>query len=400
MKSKAELRTEYLRLILVNTRYVSVIDWQVSMTDQKKILFLTQLPPPIHGASVVNQSIKDSQVVNENFKTAYVNISTAKEISDIGKFGLIKAIRILNICARILKAYLGFRPDLVYITLSPHGFAFYKDALFALLIKGLGGELVYHLHGKGIRQEIAKSRLRLFTYRSVFRGVSVIHLSELLFSDVKEVVDPERQLLAVSNGVQEVSIGKSLPKRPVFTFIYLSNLVLSKGIDTLIKAFGIVANNTNYADCQLRIIGKPSASYGEDILNIAIEKYNLKNVEYLGPLYGKERDKELSAAHVLVLPTRNDCFPLTILEAFSAGLPVISTSEGAIPSIIDNGVNGIIVEDLNPDNLAIAMLNYLDNLGCYRKHSIEAQNKFASHYTLETFEKNLVKALNSIIGDI
>ena len=370
------------------------------MVDQKKILFLIQLPPPIHGASVVNQSIKDSKLINENIETAYVNISTAKEISDIGKFGLIKAIRILNIYAHILKIYFGFRPDLVYITLSPHGFAFYKDALLALLIKGLGGKLVYHLHGKGIRQEVAKSGFRLFTYKSVFRGVSVIHLSELLFSDVREVVDPERQLLAVSNGVQEVSTGTSLPKRPVFTFIYLSNLVLSKGIDTLIEAFTIVLKENKNADCQLRIIGKPSASYNEDILNTAIKKYNLKNVEYLGPLYGKERDRELSGAHVLVLPTRNDCFPLTILEAFSAGLPVISTNEGAIPSIVDNGVNGMIIEDLNPDNLANAMLNYLDNLDCYRKHSIAAHNKFASHYTLEAFEKNLVKTLNSILGDI
>ncbi|MEY8214199.1 MAG: hypothetical protein RPR97_06910, partial [Colwellia sp.] len=194
-----------------------------------------QLPPPVHGASVVNLNIHNSEYINSKFISKYRDISPAKELSDLGSLGVKKILLTLKIVLLSLYDYIVFKPSLVYLTLSPHGVAFYKDALILLLLKVFGADIVVHLHGKGISSEVSKSSFKLRIYRIVFKGVSIIHLSENLFSDVAMVRDENKLLIAINNGVKdegEVNFGESQK----LNILYLSSLEKTKGIDTLISA--------------------------------------------------------------------------------------------------------------------------------------------------------------------
>ena len=64
-------------------------------------------------------------------------------------------------------------------------------------------------------------------------------------------------------------------------------------------------------------------------------------------------------ADVLVLPSLSEGFPVTILEAMASGLPVIATRVGGVPEIIENNVNGYLVETENPQEIAEALLTLL-----------------------------------------
>jgi glycosyltransferase involved in cell wall biosynthesis len=84
-------------------------------------------------------------------------------------------------------------------------------------------------------------------------------------------------------------------------------------------------------------------------------------VEITGPRYGEEKYGELRKADLFVFPTYNDAFPLVTLEAMQFALPVISTNEGGVPDIVNDGETGFLVERQNVEQLAEKIALLLQN---------------------------------------
>lgn len=362
----------------------------------RKILFLTQLPPPIHGASAVNKSIQQSKIINTTYITRFLNISPAKDLSDIGKSNPLKILKIIGIFFRALICFQRFKPDLIYITISPHGLAFYKDGLIALALKAAGGKLVFHLHGKGVAKEANKSRFKRIIYRLVFKNVDVIHLSEKLFFDLDDVRDPKMSITVVPNGIDDPEIVKSLPQSTIVTFVYLSNLIRAKGADILIRAAALICDQ--FGDrFQVKIIGKQSSAVYYNEIKGLISQNLAQTVHLIGPKYGNDKFIELSTSHVFVLPTKNDCFPLAILEAMASGLAVISTDEGAIAEIVDHGITGDVLPETSAERLAEAMIKHIKDREYSNACAKRGREKFLKQYTTQHFEYKLCATLDSIL---
>ena len=134
-------------------------------------------------------------------------------------------------------------------------------------------------------------------------------------------------------------------------------------------------------------------------LEAAISKKFPESIDLIGPVYGKEKNEALSNSDVFILPTsyKNECFPLSILEGMCHSLAVVSTYEGAIPSIIDDGVNGKLFDVDDVFALTNIIANYIDNQELLNAHKKSARNKFLSHYEVSVFEKNLCLILNTIL---
>jgi len=58
-----------------------------------KILFILQLPPPIHGASLMNSLVVNSEIIRRDFDVEVVNLQFAKSIKDISNFSITKVIK-------------------------------------------------------------------------------------------------------------------------------------------------------------------------------------------------------------------------------------------------------------------------------------------------------------------
>lgn len=363
---------------------------------KKKILFFLQLPPPVHGASVINMSIRESKLINKMFSAYFVDISSARKVDDIGKFDFKKIVSVIVIFYYALTSFKRLKPDLIYLTLSPHGIALYKDGILAILIKLMGGKIIFHLHGKGIKSEAGRSKIKAFFYRLVFKNADVIHLSTSLYEDIDGVRDRSKNIYAVANGISPLvtdSVGG--PKKPL-RFIYLSSLIRSKGADVLVKAAAILSKKYK-GQFYIKIIGKArDKNYLAEIEEV-IKNNSLINISMLGPLYGAEKIRELFDSQVFVLPTKNDCFPVSILEAMSAGLSVISTDEGAITDIITDGVNGNIIKKLSPESLARVMEIYILDPVYAKNCSKRNIEKFRDEYTSEAFERSLCRVLEKSI---
>jgi glycosyltransferase involved in cell wall biosynthesis len=295
---------------------------------------------------------------------------------------------------RILKKE---NPKLVYLTLSPHGAAFYKDGLLSLMLKIMGAKIVFHIHGKGIEERSRQSFVKKFLYILIFKNVDVIHLSESLFFDLLSVYDPAKQLVALPNSAimpPNLNVEKN---KEVMVFIFLSNLMRTKGADTLINAIKHISPELQCL-FKVKIIGKESDNnYTNEIKNL-LNTIKYDNVELLGPKYGNEKYVQLLSSDVFILPTKNECFPISVLEAISCGLPVISTKEGAIPDIIKDGEMGIILDECTPEALARAMVFFINNPLKIQEYGAECRNKFINHYTPDIFEKNFTLLIDAIIS--
>jgi glycosyltransferase involved in cell wall biosynthesis len=120
-----------------------------------------------------------------------------------------------------------------------------------------------------------------------------------------------------------------------------------------------------------------------------------ERVRFIGPAYGDQKDELFRTHDVFVLPTfyAQEAFPLVVLEAMQWGLPVVSTTEGAIPEIVQDGVTGYVVPQRDPAALAARLATLLGSDELMRGMGLNARKRFLARYTLEHFETRLTAAL-------
>lgn len=116
--------------------------------------------------------------------------------------------------------------------------------------------------------------------------------------------------------------------------IFVGRVSKLKGLDFLIKAM------KDMQEIKLYILG-----YGEERkeLEEISKDYNIKNVEFLGGIFGKKKLWYLSAADALVLPSTKEGAPVVVMEALSRNTPVVVTDVGGIRTMIEDGREGKII---------------------------------------------------------
>ena len=366
------------------------------MAAKSRILMIAPLPPPVHGSSMMTQYIQHSDVINDKYNLEWINLSTSRSIDEIGKGGVWKFLRMSNALFKTFWKLLTKEYDLCYIALTCHGNGFLKDAPFALLCKLFGRKLIIHQHNKGMSKDLG-SPWRVKLLKAVYKNTSVILLSWKLYPDIEAIVQRE-QIRICPNGIPVEPSFNILPARnnPIPHLLFLSNLIPSKGVYVLLDALKILKDKGHKFVCNF--VGGESKEISAGIFKQAVSSRELNGyVEYLGKKYGEEKNKILAKHDIFVFPTfyDNECFPLVLLEAMQAGLPCISTDEGAIPDLLDE--IGVIVPTKNLVAISNAIEQLITDKKLYKLSSERSFERFKSKFTLQVFERNLINCFNTFI---
>jgi glycosyltransferase involved in cell wall biosynthesis len=168
-------------------------------------------------------------------------------------------------------------------------------------------------------------------------------------------------------------------------FLFYGRISREKGIDTLLKA-------TEKTGISLKVVG--TGSLYEKYISI-----NYKNIEFLGYKSGNELSELIRYASFIIVPSEwYENNPLTILEAYSYGKPVIGSRIGGIPEIIEEGQTGFLFEAGNQSQLTDTLLkaDLLSDTD-YQKMSIAARAFASSHFHPELHYTNLMNIYNELV---
>ena len=162
----------------------------------------------------------------------------------------------------------------------------------------------------------------------------------------------------------------------------VSHLRKSKGIQDLIKA---VSMRQGLIKDQIVIDVFGSGPFEQELKNLAEALGCTNNFQFLGSTAVVERYKEYD---YLIQPSYMECMSLSILEALSAGIPVITTPVGGTPEVITPGVNGFLFEPGDIEALS-AIISCCVSKEAQIKGPIQPNNpeKFTLDFMVEKYFK-------------
>jgi glycosyltransferase involved in cell wall biosynthesis len=178
----------------------------------------------------------------------------------------------------------------------------------------------------------------------------------------------------------EVGVGKALDNRPgghLQTVVCVSRLSYEKGVDVLLQSWRLVHKELPQA--RLLIVG--DGSLKRQLLRMVEALEIAQCVEFTG-----ERDDvpaQLRRSSIAVSPSRHEGMPNAVLEAMACGLPCVATRVSGSEDIIEQGVNGLLVEIEDYQGMARALLTLLRDPALTQKLGYAARSTIEQRYALE-----------------
>jgi glycosyltransferase involved in cell wall biosynthesis len=168
--------------------------------------------------------------------------------------------------------------------------------------------------------------------------------------------------------------------------LFVGRLSSEKGIATLLEAWKLTGGRVS-----LRIAGDGPMA---DEVRRAAEV--IPGVQWLGPLQRADVLREMKQASMLIFPSIwYEGLPLTVLEAFATGLPVIASNLGSMPEVISDGLTGLLFEPGSPQQLAEKVLWADSHAADMRAMYFAARRVFEQKYTRQKNHELLMRCYRS-----
>lgn len=228
--------------------------------------------------------------------------------------------------------------------------SFKRSTLFITLTKLFKRKVVIHIHGGGFKEYYEKNKA--FVHRNLSKCDIIIALTEYWRIYFKGLGFDN--VVIVPNIVDAPVVLKNMNDDGKTHILYLGMITKAKGIYDLLD----VVNKYKTA-LENKIILHIGGNGETSTLQSIIKENGLSQiVKFEGWVSGEKKVELLNNADVFILPSYTEGLPISILEAMSYRLPVISTPVGGIPEVIKDGENGFLFTPGDKD----ALYNAINNL--------------------------------------
>lgn len=359
--------------------------------ERKRICFIAQFPPPIHGLSMAVETLFNAPPTDE-FEFEKIDITDNKNI--------FKNLYIL----------LKNKSDLFYFTISQTKWGNIRDLIILILLQIQHKKCLVHLHGGYYRTMIDKD-LGSLQKRANYKIVSRLHGAIVLGSSLKYIFEgilPENKIYTVSNCVdnqylmdnteyqQKLNI---IDQKPILHILYLSNFIHTKGYGEVLKLakiekkqFELNKKRRFHFDFAGKFFEKSEErNFNQYIKDNGLEKF----ITYHGVVTGNQKRWLLKNCDIFILLTRypKEGQPISILEAMGNGLAIVTTDHAGIPDIVKNGVNGIVV---NKDQIEIELIYMALNTLEIKSISYDNRNLILNFYQQNQYISNMYSVFREL----
>jgi glycosyltransferase involved in cell wall biosynthesis len=203
---------------------------------------------------------------------------------------------------------------------------------------------------------------------------------------------PKEKIEVIPNGI-DLSEYADLPPKGCFkkkfgideskkTILYLGRINRIKGIDFLIRAYASLIKDMNCNNALLVIAG-PDDGYLNEAKSLASSLGVSNSVLFTGSMYGRDKIEAYIDSDVYVLPSIYETFPMTVLEAYACGKPVIASKVGGLSDLVMNEETGMLVDLGNTEQLAKNILYLLNNAGKAKEMGLKGKEFIKDNFAIE-----------------
>ena len=334
----------------------------LSTLKNRTILLVGPIPPPLGGIPKYVSDLYNSSYLKERFDVQLFNTAIPQNVRRFEKRnersyfsflsdGVMPGFRLLFYVFTTFFSFARFllikKPGVVQVFTSSF-WGFWRSCMYIFIAKLFRAKVIFHLLNAVDVFWGESSRLSRLLIKFVLNKSDVL----LVQSDgIKNFVEgiSATPVVAIYNGVDIWKYDKS-PSRKYFSngkvqVLFLGGLSKNKGVFDIIQAAGRINNNNIY---YVFVGAGDIRKFEEYARNNGVDK----QVRFTGKISDKEKDAILIRSDIFLLPSYAEGQPLSILEAMSAGLPIISSTVGSIPEVVIDGVNGFLLEPGDINKLA------------------------------------------------
>lgn len=315
--------------------------------DNKKICFIAQFPPPMHGLSKAVETLYNSE------------LNSALNSDGEFEFKKVDITNNRNFLKNLIKISTS-NADLFYFTISQTKGGNLRDLVIFKVLELKRKKCLIHLHGGYYRQLVDNDMAewqRKANYKAIKKLSGAIVLSKSLKEIFEGMIDAEK-IFVVENCVddqylladQEIEEKlTALENKKVLHVLWLSNFIRSKGYSfvlEMVKAEKERVDAGGEKRFHFDFAGKFFEDSEKEYFKSYIEEKKLeKYITYHGVVDGEKKQELLKKCYIFTLPTRypNEGQPISILEAMGNGMFIVTTDHAGIPDIVKDSVNGIVM---------------------------------------------------------
>lgn len=340
------------------------------------------------------------KAVGDQFCVIHLDIADRRPLSNVGRIDLQNVSLAAYHGLKYLWLLLLRNPDIVYMPVAQDRLAFLRDSLFLIPARLLRKKVIIHLHGGYFATfyRSASAPMKSLIRYCLGRSARAIVLGTSLKSMFEGILPVER-IRIIPNGIpdsfRDVRNNPSNGHRR--TILFLSTLLKEKGVLDVLNALPTIANLV--PDVRAVFAGEWYRAEDERAAREIVRDHKLESrVEFIGPVSPPRKFEVAREADVFVMPTcyKYEGHPYVILEAMSAGLPVVSTNVGCIPETVINDVTGFIVETGNGEELARRVASLLTDDDLRSRMGQASRARFLERYTLDRFSTQMRELLREV----
>jgi glycosyltransferase involved in cell wall biosynthesis len=317
------------------------------------------LPPPIGGVETFMQAMLESSAFS-GFDLSHCNTTKGRPRETQGKFDPANFLWAARHLARMAGAVGRVRPDVVYLPIAGTWAGFLRDMALAWVARRSGARLVGHVHGSDFHFVLER---RSLDARIVRAGLAqfdrLLVLGErwkkpLADAGVKCPCDvvPSTFRREVFERAAAVRRGPRLNR--LTQGLFVGQVGRRKGVFDLLRALARVRKGGDALT--LAFVGPPELEGEWGAVQALRSELGLESTtEFTGPLQGDALYARFRGADFFVMPSYTEGLPVVLFEAGVFELPVITTPVGAIPDLIEDGRNGLLVRPGNQEEIAGAI---------------------------------------------
>lgn len=269
-----------------------------------------------------------------------------------------------------------------------------RKYFFYKLAKLLKSKVIIHWHGASfMNQYPLLSHFWKKRIKEILSGSDMVICLSNSWKDEVLKISPIANTFVLPNAVKipKLELENKYQPRATINITFLGHIGSRKGVWDLLHAVKKLVENEYPVNLLIGGNGEVD-KLKQEVIGLGIEK----NIQYLGWISDEEKDLLLRKTDIFVLPSYGEGMPMSVLEAMSYAIPVITTRVGGIPELVKDHETGFLI---NPGDKK-SLVNKLENLINSREYrdriGKQARSSIASNHNLEFYFKNLKYIFNSV----